>query len=319
MRSAFLALGLLALGACGGSTTGAASPEAPGCAFGDAPTREARSAGSRIVVSLPEGFARKRGLLVYAHPCGAAVMLAEAPPSLDAEQRTAFAAGVLLGALETAGERGMTCTEVEPMARWTCEGGGPESQVARLVQTEAGPVAALARGPLSTEALGALVADVRVEAEAAYDGLEATGLALEPLPGMRPSPLSFPGAIDFVGAEGTAPPAPLLAWRYVRYTADPAHRDGSPWEDGEIGATGGELAVTTLALESADESTMVVREIADGRLELTFDGTSGGEPVFVFLGTLRDEEGVFFALGRGPAAAASTLLVAYRSQVQSAE
>lgn len=315
MRTTALAL---LLAACGGPATGGTtSAEASGaCDFGE-DREEMRSEGSRVVVSLPRGFERRRGLLVYAHACGAAVMIGEAPAHLEPEQRTAFAAGILLGVLETARARGMECTEVEPMTRWSCVGEG-EAQEARLLTTDAGKVAAVARGPIDAEVAASLVHDVRFDLDAPYDGLAAMGLQLDPIPGLHVAAESYAGAVDFVGSGGNEAPAPLMAWRFVSWTAHPAHRDGSTWEDGEIGEVGGELAVNTLSLTAADESSMRLSELAPGRLELTFDAEAGGAAVAVYLASIRAEGGVFYALARAPAESAGTWIVSFRGHVTSA-
>ena len=317
--AALLSAALVACGSAGGPEREASSggDDARGCEW-DTARQEVSSAGSRIVLSLPPGFTRQRGLEVYGHACGAAVMVVEASPRLGAEARTAFAAGVAQGALLSARERGLECEELEERALWVCEGDAPMTMV-RLLSTEHGAYAALARGPLSRQSARVLLDGTRLDPARTHDGALASQLALPPLRGLSPSPLSIAGAIDLVPPQGDVAPAPLLAWRFVRYASHPAHPDGSAWEDGELGEAAAELAVTTLSLNAADLSTARVAELAPGRIELTFDGEAAGEPVLVYLAILRDTQGAFFAIARAPSASAGTWMAAFRAHAREAQ
>lgn len=244
-------------------------------------------------VPIPEGFVRRRGLAMWSHPCGAAIVVSDIDPRLDGPGREEWLRGATDGYRRTAlAQGGSPISSGSPgMLAYRM----PDGSFSTLTATPAG--FAIVRGSLPMAVVAAWVERIDIESGARFDPLRSMGLSLRVPNVLERSPLSSAGYVYFQragqGRTGTIEGAEILVQFAPYATADGRLVERSEHEAGQIV---GRTFASTWHLETLERPPIVDERLDGGRAIVAFRSQREGRPVVCAAVRVPDELGDVFVL-----------------------
>ena len=264
-----------------------------------------------MVVTLPPGFVRVRGLQFFLHDCGAIVSIAEVPPALGGLLADVFWRGVSEELAATSAHQ--QCREERGGLR-ICRDGTDLELVRRLVRPE-GRAVVMVHGPMDEATARAIAASAVIDASLPFDPVAATGVFLATPEGMRMMPMSSAGVLQYADAQAADPFADDVAT--IRWSFTPwgvRHADGSPWPIREMAEHASEIARDVLGMTAVDTRAGTGETDEDGGI-FTMPGMRGAVPVTLLISFLRDVHGVWTIVAAVPTSSTEPWMDRFAAQV----